>query len=271
MVLFNGCKINLGLDVISRREDGFHEIATLMYPVSSLADSVEIVHSDTFRFTSSGLAVDCPDESNIVLRAARLLKIDKIHIHLHKAIPFGAGLGGGSSDGAVTLLILNKLYNLNLSNAELETIAAELGSDVPFFVNNVPALCTGRGEIMTPLPISLSDYGIIIIKPPISVSTAEAYADIVPQFPFKPLSERILQPITEWRNVVTNAFEKSLFVHYPRLAQIKQTLYDTGAIYASMSGSGSAIFGIFEKATFNEAVQALSFGDCFVHSAPLGQ
>lgn len=256
MILFPHCKINLGLDIIAKRPDGYHDIDTVMYPVHGLYDSLEVIptmDNDSPLFTQSGSTPDCRAEDNIVVKAWRAMNrefgIAGARMHLHKAIPFGAGLGGGSSDGAFALRALDKLYGTAANDDTMKRLALSLGSDVPFFMQDNPQRCTGRGEIMTPSPVSLEDYWLVIVKPSVSVSTAEAYSGITPHRPDMPLADRLALPVTQWRNTVVNAFEETVFRKYPQLAAIKQSLYCHGAVYASMSGSGSALYGIFADRT----------------------
>lgn len=271
MILFPNCKINLWLDVLRKRTDGFHDIQTLMYPVTGLCDSVEIVRrARGVEFSQSGLTVDCPPEKNICLRAYRLMRerhaIGGVDIHLHKAIPFGAGLGGGSADASFVLRGLNELFDLGLTMENLESLAAELGSDTAFFVRNTPALCTGRGEIMTPHDVpALAGKYILIVKPDVHVSTAGAYAAITPA-PAPDIAQIVDSDIATWRGRLKNDFEKPLFERYPQLRQIKEQLYELGAVYASMSGSGSALFGIFNS---QPATEGLPEG-CFLYSQKFG-
>lgn len=249
MIFFPNCKINIGLDILSRRTDGFHEIETGMYPVSGLCDILEIVPARVAgaEFSQSGIILDSPPENNLCIRAYEMMErqfaVGGVKIHLHKVIPAGAGLGGGSSDAAFTLKALNKIFSLALDNAAMERLAAGLGSDTAFFIRNEPQLASGRGEILTPCTIGLSGKRIVIVKPDIHISTAEAYAGVAPHTPAKPLAERIAEG--RWKENVANAFEPSLFARYPELALIKRSLYDCGAEYASLSGSGSAVYGIF--------------------------
>lgn len=268
MIIFANCKINIGLDVLRRGNDGYHDISTLMYPVSGLADSIEILRSphDDVYFTASGIAVDCPAEQNLCLRAYNLIKsiynIGGVRIHLHKCVPFGAGLGGGSSDATAVIVGLNALFSLSLSFVQMQELAARLGSDTAFFVRNVPQMATGRGEVLCEYPLpQLSGKFLLIVKPDIAVSTADAYARIVPSLPLISLEQRLAQDISSWRETVGNAFEEHIFELHPSLAQIKRELYGMGAIYASMSGSGAAIFGFFDK---RPNVGSL-FSDCFVY------
>lgn len=253
MILFANCKINIGLDILRRRNDGYHDIETLMYPVSGLCDSVEVVaHSAPGAyFTSSGLVVDCPPESNLCLRAYELLRseyaVGGARIHLHKCVPFGAGLGGGSADAAAVIVALNRVFGLGLSLVQLEALAAKIGSDVPFFIRNIPQFASGRGEILTPYGSVLSGLHLIIVKHDVAVSTAQAYAGVVPRVAQVPLAQRLLGDISTWRDCVENDFEASIFAVHPLLALTKKRLYDAGALYAAMSGSGAAVYGIFEQ------------------------
>ena len=252
MIFFPNCKINIGLDVLRRRTDGFHDIETLMLPVTELCDILEVVPAQGrgADFSQSGLAVDCPPETNLVIRAyglmARRYGIGGARIHLHKIIPSGAGLGGGSSDAASTIKGLNKVFGLELGTEEMEALAAELGSDTPFFIRNEPQLARGRGEILTPYPSAIAGYRLVVVKPDIHISTAEAYAGVTPRTPSAPLSERLAGGPGAWKDVVENAFEASVFARHPQLQRIKGALYGHGAVYASMSGSGSAVYGVFE-------------------------
>ncbi|MCL2560891.1 MAG: 4-(cytidine 5'-diphospho)-2-C-methyl-D-erythritol kinase [Rikenellaceae bacterium] len=251
MIFYPNCKINIGLDVLGRRADGYHDIVTLMIPVAGLCDILEIVPAAESRFTQSGIDAGAP-EQNLCVRAYNLMRerfgIPAAAIHLHKIIPPAAGLGGGSSDAAFTIRGLDKIFSLDLSVEEMERLAAELGSDVPFFIRNTPQLAVGRGEILTPFDPQLAGKKVVIIVPSVRVSTAEAYAGVAVREPAAPLAERLASGVGAWRNNgVENAFEPSIFARYPLLARIKESLYAAGALYASMSGSGSAVYGIFES------------------------
>uniref|UniRef100_UPI00405743B9 4-(cytidine 5'-diphospho)-2-C-methyl-D-erythritol kinase n=1 Tax=Alistipes sp. TaxID=1872444 RepID=UPI00405743B9 len=247
------CKINIGLDILNRRADGYHELATVMVPVRGLYDLLEVepLAGDEVRFSSSGITIDCPAEKNLVVRACRLMQerygVGGCEVHLDKRVPFGAGLGGGSSDATMMLCALNELYEVGLSHAELERLAAELGSDTPFFVKNCPQYCTGRGEVMTPVELPLEGLWLLLVKPDVAISTREAYAGVHPMLPEVPLLERLALPIEQWQGRVKNDFEQSLFTPYSLLARIKAELLSMGALYASMSGSGSTLFGLFAK------------------------
>ena len=245
------CKINIGLDVLRRREDGYHDLSTVMVPVKGLYDEVEVVAADKSSLTIVGLEVDCDPEQNICMKALRLMQqrygIGEASITLDKRIPFGAGLGGGSADGTVVILALNEIFSLNLDEQTLISLAAELGSDTAFFVRNTPQLCEGRGEIMTPIELRLDGYWLVLIKPDENVSTREAYAGVTPCIPERSLVERLAEPIEKWQGSVKNDFERSVFASHPVIGEIKQMLLDAGATYASMSGSGSTVFGLFAQ------------------------
>lgn len=264
MILRANCKINLGLDVLRRREDGYHELDTVMFPVEGLFDEVEVTRTvgrgATFR--NEGLAVDCPPERNLCLKAFSLMRerygVDGVAIRLRKCVPFGAGLGGGSSDATAVLLALNELFGLCLPEAELIDCAAALGSDTVFFVRNTPQRCTGRGEVMTPFEVDLRGMTLVIVKPDESVSTREAYAGIRPRRPDVPLAERLRRPVAEWQGVVTNDFEPHIFAAHPAIRAAKERLSAAGAVYASMSGSGSAVFGLFDAEAKDERLRSLS-------------
>lgn len=264
------CKINLGLNVVRKREDGYHELETVMLPVVRLMDIVEVDVEKGIKYRSIGNDVDCPVEDNLCVRAARLMeeryKIYGAGITLEKCVPFGAGLGGGSSDATAVIRGINDIYNLRLDKAELSALASELGSDTPFFVYNRPMLCTGRGEIMTPIDIDLVGLWLMIAKPSVGVSTAEAYRGVTPAVPATPLAELLKRPIEEWQGSVKNDFEPHIFAVYPEIKAIKDKLLDAGALYASMSGSGSAVFGLFREQP------AIEFADdIFVHIEQITQ
>lgn len=251
MILKANCKINLGLDVLRRREDGFHDLETVMVPVSGVYDVVEVERvEETSTFCQSGIVVDCCVEDNLCMKALRLMqrlyRVGEVAIRLDKRVPFGAGLGGGSSDATAVILALNELFALGLSEERLVEVAAMIGSDTPFFVRNTPQLCEGRGEIMTPVLLPLEGKYLAIAKPDEGVSTKEAYSGVRPAVPAVRLADALQRPITEWREVVKNDFEKHIFELHPSIAALKQAMYDAGAVYASMSGSGSAVFGIFD-------------------------
>ena len=243
------CKINIGLDVLRRRADGFHDLSTVMAPVKGLYDVLTVEQAEKSSLSIVGIEVDCDAEQNICMKALRLMQqrygIGEASITLDKRIPFGAGLGGGSADGTAVILALNDIFSLGLDEATLISLAAELGSDTAFFVRNTPQLCEGRGEIMTPIELDLAGYWLVLIKPDANVSTREAYAGVVPAIPELPLTERLQKPLAEWQGCVKNDFEKSVFAAHPIIADFKQKMIDAGATYASMSGSGSTVFGLF--------------------------
>lgn len=254
MIVFPNAKINIGLNVISRREDGFHNLETIFYPVK-LTDALEFAEAGETRLTFSGIQIDGIPENNLIIKAYQLLKTDfnlpPLQFHLHKVIPFGAGLGGGSSDAAFTLKMLNEYYNLGLQMQQLELYAAQIGADCPFFIRNKPTFATGIGNNFQDIELDLSDFEIIILKPNISVSTPEAYRNVIPRNPKYRLTEIVKTPIDDWKNLIVNDFEKSVFLLHPQIAALKQLLYEQGANYVSMSGSGSAVFGIFRHLPTN--------------------
>ncbi|MBC8266482.1 MAG: 4-(cytidine 5'-diphospho)-2-C-methyl-D-erythritol kinase [Flavobacteriales bacterium] len=249
MILFPNAKINIGLDILNKREDGHHNISSVFYPVLSCSDILEITQQKYFSFETSGIKI--PKGGNLCEKAFHLLRKDfsfpNVAIHLHKQIPIGAGLGGGSANAAFTLKGLNELFELNISNKKLEEFALRLGADCPFFIENTPKYIEGIGEQMTNIDLDLGQLEIRLVNPKIHISTAEAYAGVNPQKPAAALSEFIKTPIENWKGKIKNDFEKSIFIKHPELQSIKQQLYKEGAIYASMSGSGSTIYGIFKK------------------------
>ena len=249
MIVYPNAKINIGLNVLEKQADGYHKLSSLFYPVNELWDMLEILPAKHFSFSSSGLTI--PGNSNICIKAFELLKadfgIENVKIHLHKKIPIGAGLGGGSANGAFTLKSLNKIFNLKLSNIELENYAFKLGADCPFFIENSPKYITGIGEKMMNIDLDLSAYKLKFIFPELHISSAEAYLGIAPKIPESNLMDLISQPIENWKKIVKNDFEVTAFVKYPQLNKIKETLYADGAIYSSMTGSGSVIYGVFNN------------------------
>ena len=258
------CKINIGLDVLRKREDGYHDLSTVMVPVEGLYDVVEVVpvEGEENEFHSLGLVVDCPAEQNLCIKAARLMQqrydVGKVSITLDKRVPFGAGLGGGSSDATAVLVAMNEIFSLSLDEPTLIALAAELGSDTAFFVRNSPQLCEGRGEIMTPVNLNLKGLWLVLVKPDEGVSTREAYAGVKPAVPARSLVERLADPITQWQGSVKNDFEPSVFAVHPVIADVKQQLLDAGAVYASMSGSGSTVFGLFDSKEKAEQLRPLT-------------
>lgn len=254
MITRPNCKINLGLHVTGKRPDGYHNIETVFLPVHTLCDELEIIQSDSFSFVQQGIPVDCPPEQNICVKAYNLLlenfphKVQPVAMRLVKNVPFGAGLGGGSADAAFVLKMLNSMMNLCLSTADLQYYAARIGADCPFFIQNTPAYATGIGDQLQPVDVNLDGYHIVIEKPDDSVSTREAYAGLLLQNKQRPDLRQVMQmPVEQWRQILVNDFEQSIFPSHPAIAALKQNMYQRGAVYASMTGSGAAVFGIFEN------------------------
>ncbi len=258
MIKYTHFKINLGLSVLSRRGDGYHSLQSVMYEVrdSEWSDTLEFMEGDKggdVVFSCSGLEVDCPVESNLCVRAVRLLESrgflpeggSGVRLHLDKRLPFGAGLGAGSANGVGVLCGINDLFGLGLGLGELEALAGELGSDTVFFVRGGAAVIGGRGELVEPIDLSLGGYYLGLVKPAVGVSTALAYGGIVPRVPDVLPCDAVRRPIEQWRGVLENDFEGSVFSHLPVLGGVKQRLYDMGAVYSAMSGSGSTVYGIF--------------------------
>lgn len=254
MIVFPNAKINIGLNVVSKREDGYHNLETIFYPVQ-ISDALEFVSAGETNLTNSGIDIGGASENNLIIKAFNLLKKDfplpPLHFHLHKVIPFGAGLGGGSSDAAFTFTMLNDYFKLGLSIQQLEDYASLVGADCPFFIRNNPTFATGIGNEFHPVELDLSEFKIIILKPDIFVSTPIAYKNILPQIPENSLIEVIKKPIDDWKELIINDFENSVFPQFPQIEELKHLLYDLGAKYASMSGSGSAVFGIFRHLPAN--------------------
>jgi 4-diphosphocytidyl-2-C-methyl-D-erythritol kinase len=253
MIQFSPCKINLGLSILEKRADGFHALETVFYPLA-LQDIVEVVPAKLFAFTHTGMSIPGDASNNLCVKAYHLLKADYPHIadvkiHLHKNIPMGAGLGGGSADGSTVLLMLNDLFNLNISKTQLINYAAQLGSDCPFFIFKEACHATGRGEILAPISIDLSNYTIVLIHPGIHIATSWAFQQLSPCVKEKSILTIIKQPIETWKAELINDFEAPVFKAHPSLEDLKNNLYSQGALYASMSGSGSSLFGIFPKGT----------------------
>jgi 4-diphosphocytidyl-2-C-methyl-D-erythritol kinase len=256
MITYPNAKINIGLNITERRPDGYHNIESVFYPIN-LQDAVEIKTIEGeepqggYKLKVSGTILDGTPDDNLVVKAYQLLRKDfnfpAQKIHLYKHIPVGAGLGGGSSDAAAIIKMLNEKFALGLTSEQMQNYAVQIGADCPFFINNTPVFATGIGNIFTPIEFSLHGKNIILVKPDIFVSTRDAYALVKPSPAAIPLTEAIKQPISEWKQIITNDFEKSVFAKYPEIAAIKDKLYDMGALYASMSGSGSAVYGIFDS------------------------
>ena len=254
MICYPNAKINIGLNVVEKRQDGYHNLETIFYPIP-LCDALEVVHYEDgatpYTFDNTGIEVDAKPEDNICIKALNLIKkkyeVPAIQIHLHKQIPFGAGLGGGSADGAFMLNLINKELKLNISQMELHEMAAQLGADCAFFINNKAAYATGIGDQLKTVNLDLSGYYIALIKPPVHVSTPEAYSGIVPKPSKESLVDLIHLPVEQWKHHIKNDFEKSVFTNHPEIGKIKMDLYEAGALYASMSGSGSSVFGLFTE------------------------
>lgn len=254
MILFSPAKINIGLQIIQRRGDGFHNLQSIMIPVG-LFDILEIRRgkhkNGTIRFNQSGIQLGSPDEINLCVSAWELFSseaaLPPVELHLHKQIPVGAGLGGGSSNATHTLIGLNQLAGLPLSDGKLKEMSAQLGSDCPFFFHNVPMMMEGRGEILNRISLPLDQSFLVLLFPGIHVSTADAYSGVKPVQPEVHLRDLISKPMDKWKGNVVNAFEYSVFKKYPDLDQLKHDLYDAGAIYASLSGSGSSLYGFFSQ------------------------
>ncbi|ALO48787.1 4-(cytidine 5'-diphospho)-2-C-methyl-D-erythritol kinase [Hoylesella enoeca] len=272
-------KINLGLNVVARRADGYHDLETIFYPIP-LCDTLEITRIEEqspsdprCELTITGHAIEGNQQDNLVVKAFRLLARDhqlgRVQIHLHKQIPSQAGLGGGSSDAAFTLRMLNKLFDLNLTNEKMQQYAAKLGADCAFFITARPAYATGIGDHLSPideLAKQLHNYYIVIVKPDVAISTREAYTSLVPSRPNTCCRDIVREPIEQWREMLSNDFETPILSRYPELSAIKVALYNAGAVYAQMSGSGSAFFGLFKE----EPVGIEKFfGKNFVYSSKL--
>ncbi|HET8859167.1 4-(cytidine 5'-diphospho)-2-C-methyl-D-erythritol kinase [Marivirga sp.] len=260
MLKFPNAKINLGLNITAKRADGYHNIESCFYPIP-LKDALEIIPSKKLSFETTGLAIPGNSDDNLVLKAYELLKADfelpPVDIILHKNIPMGAGMGGGSADGAFMLTLLNEYFELNISIEKLESYALKLGSDCPFFIENKPKLVSGRGELFENTSLDLFGHHLALVYPDIHISTAEAYSGVKPQMPEISVEEIIEHhPIVEWKGKLKNDFEEGIFKKYPELQKIKNKFYDAGAIYASMTGSGSTMFGIFDKSIELSCIRA---------------
>ncbi|TPE40627.1 4-(cytidine 5'-diphospho)-2-C-methyl-D-erythritol kinase [Pontibacter mangrovi] len=251
MLDFPNAKINLGLYITEKRPDGFHNLQSCFYPVR-WCDALEVVPAEKLQFGMTGLPVPGNPDSNLCLKAYNLLQQDynlpPVHLHLHKVIPMGAGLGGGSSDASFTLRLLSQLFELNLPADTLESYARQLGSDCAFFVQNKPVIATERGDVFEQIDLNLSGYTCVVVYPGLHITTAEAYGSIKPQKATCDMPMLLKQDVEVWREVLKNDFEEALFPKYPELPQLKEKLYGSGAAYASMTGSGSAVYGIFKEA-----------------------
>lgn len=257
MITFPNAKINLGLNIVERRPDGYHNLETIFYPIG-LTDVLEIVpaRGRESSLTTYGNLVDCPVEKNLVMKALRLMQqhygVPDVDIYLYKHIPDGAGLGGGSSDASSTMLMLNKMFELGVEDQELARLAATLGADCPFFIYNRPMMATGIGDVLHPITVDLKGLWLLLVKPQVSVPTAVAYSRVTPAPSTSDLRDDVACDVSQWSGVVKNDFEPSVMEAFPVLATIKQRIADAGAAYVSMSGSGSSIFGIFRSANMAE-------------------
>ena len=254
MITFPNAKINLGLNIVEKRPDGYHNLETIFYPIN-LQDALEVTRRENndkeYTLHISGSPLEGEPEDNLVVKAYKLLKKDypgllPVDIHMYKHIPACAGLGGGSSDAACMIKLLNDKFSLGLSTERMEEYAVKLGADCAFFIRNKPVFATGIGNLFEPVELSLKGYHIILIKPDIFVSTRDAFAEIKPVRPAVSLKEIVRQPMETWKNSMKNDFEDSVFKKFPEIAAIKDELYDLGAVYAAMSGSGSSVYGIFK-------------------------
>ena len=273
MITYPNAKINLGLNIVEKRPDGYHNLETIFYPIN-LQDALEVTQLDgegEYALTLSGTPIEGDPDQNLVVKTYRLLKKDfpdmpAIDIHMYKHIPTGAGLGGGSADAAFMIKLLNEKFKLGLSIEKMEEYAATLGADCAFFIQNKPVFASGIGNIFEPIQLSLKGYYLVLVKPDIFVSTKDAFSLIQPMKPSQSLREIVRMPVETWRATMKNDFENSVFQKYPEIAAIKDKLYDMGAIYASMSGSGSSVYGIFrEQVEFVDEI----FNGCFCRQRAL--
>lgn len=250
MICFPNAKINIGLRIIEKRPDGYHNIETVFYPIHGLYDSLEIFEAPKLTFENVGIQIDAPIEKNLCVKAWNIFKshydIPPLHIILLKTIPFGGGLGGGSADAAFLLSAINTYFSVGATNEDLEKMALEIGSDCPFFIKNTPVFAEGRGEQFTPIKLSLKKYWILLAKPDVAISTREAYSGVKPCKREENLLESIPTNISDWKGIVENDFEASIFPNHPEIQSLKETCYKLGAIYAAMSGSGATVYGIFD-------------------------
>ncbi len=250
MINFPNAKINIGLNVLSRRADGFHDLETILYPVK-IHDALEIIEADELSMGFSGLEIPGNIEDNLCIKGYQLLKKDfvlpPVKIHLHKNIPIGAGLGGGSADAAFFIKLMNQKFVLGMSEEQMTGYAKQLGTDCAFFIRNEPVFAFEKGDEFEPIKLDLSGYHFVLVMPPVHVSTSEAYQSVKPAAASQSLFELIQLPVVQWKNEIKNDFEKHIFQNHPEIRGVKAALYDAGAIYAGMSGSGSSVFGIFKS------------------------
>ena len=252
MIVFPNAKINIGLNILRKRDDGYHELETVFYPLK-LRDGLEFIENRAgeARFTASGIEIEGNPEDNLVVKAYRMIAakypLPGLDIHLHKVIPFGAGLGGGSSDAAFMLKSLNDFFGLKIPSNTLKEYAASLGADCAFFIENTPSFASGIGEKLEPMLLSFAGWHLLLVKPPVEVGTKEAYAGIIPTIPTVGLRESIGMSVNNWQGNVINDFEAGIFSRFPEIGLVKEKLIERGAVYASMSGSGSSVFGLFRN------------------------
>lgn len=274
MITFPNAKINIGLNIIEKRDDGFHNLQSCFYPVG-LCDALEVVENteagaERFTFTSSGIEIPGDATDNLCYFAYHVVSQDyplpNVKVHLHKHIPIGAGLGGGSADAAFFIKLLNDKFELGISWGEMHHYARQLGSDCSFFISNKPSFAEGAGDEYESMKLDLSKYYVVLVYPEIHINTGKAYGGVIPKMPVRSLEDDLLSlPIEKWKEFIHNDFEDSIFPQFPEIKNIKEKLYSKGAIYSAMSGSGSTVFGIFDIATELKS----EFGDCFVWEGKL--
>jgi len=250
MIIFPNAKINIGLNVTERRADGYHNLETIFYPVK-INDVLEVIPADELSFESSGLDIPGDADDNLCIKAYHLIKrkynLPPVKIHLHKNIPIGAGLGGGSADAAFFIKLLDQTFNLNMGTENMQDYARILGADCAFFIENKPVFAFEKGDEFEPVKLDLSGYHLALVMPPVQVSTAEAYRGVKPAEVKTSLIELVTMPVGQWKKYIKNDFEESIFKNHVQIRGIKAALYEAGALFASMSGSGASVFGIFDK------------------------
>jgi len=250
MIVFPNAKINIGLNIVEKRTDGYHNLETVFYPVK-IHDALEVVLADELQFTSSGNSIPGNARDNLCLKAYHLIKkehnLPPVNIHLHKNIPIGAGLGGGSADAGFFIKLLNEVCRIGLSIEAMQNYARQLGADCAFFIDNKSVFAFEKGDRFQELQLDLSAYHLVLVMPPVHVSSAEAYSGVQPQASENDLQSAIKLQVKNWKGLIKNDFEKSVFLHHPKILSIKEALYKQGAIYSAMSGSGAAVFGVFDK------------------------
>ena len=274
MLLNPPAKINLGLFITEKRPDGYHNLETVFYPIP-VTDTLEVKKLEfetlPYRFQQAGRKIDGNQEDNLVVKTYMMLKeefnLPPVDIYLDKRIPMGAGLGGGSSDAAYMMRAINEMFELGLSDAEMKSRISRIGADCAFFITDSPAYATGIGDILQPINLSLKGYYLVLVKPDLHISTREAYSGVKPHQSETDLRKMTEVPVKEWKTFVSNDFETSLFPRYPQLSAIKETLYEMGAVYAAMSGSGSCMYGLFKRPAVGRVKEI--FSDCYVYSCQL--